>query len=165
MSEPQYHFCLLQTSSSAYGQSPSSFHASSKVLLESIWFPPPQWHFFSKSFIISYLENADSCFPVPGHAFIPFLIDIFFIVNLITSLPCLKPFSCFLACKLYCKFLKCVFRLLISWPSLLVPLLECNTSSCTNYASKGKICISNSRKPVSWYIEPQAVTSHRIQGA
>ena len=165
MSEPQYHFRLLQTSSSAYGQSPSSFHASSKVLLESIWFPPPQWHFFSKSFIISYLENADSCFPVPGHAFIPFLIDIFFIVNLITSLPCLKPFSCFLACKLYCKFLKCVFRLLISWPSLLVPLLECNTSSCTNYASKGKICISNSRKPVSWYIEPQAVTSHRIQGA
>ena len=77
---------------------------------------------------------------------IPFLIDIFFIVNLITSLPCLKPFSCFLACKLYCKFLKCVFRLLISWPSLLVPLLECNTSSYTNYASKGKICISNSWK-------------------
>ena len=63
------------------------------------------------------------------------------------SLPCLKPFSCFLACKLHCKFLKCVFTLLISWPSLSVPLLECNTSSCTSYASKGKICISNSRKP------------------
>lgn len=104
----------------------------------------PQWHVSSKSLIISCLENADSCFPVPGCASVeltpPILIHryLFKMWNLITSLPRLKRFSCFPACQSHCKSLKCMFRLLISWPPSPAPLLESNASSRTSYASKKK---------------------------
>lgn len=156
--EPQQHPRLLQTLHPLHLANHQVLFMPKYCLLH------PQWHISSKSLIISCLENADSCFPVPGCATVeltpPILIHsyLFKMWNLITSLPRLKRFSCFPACQSHCNSLKCMIRLLISWPSSPAPLLESNASSRTSYASKKKICISNSLRSESWDIECQAVT-------